>query len=150
MKNAIDSSVRRRYEVDIDIGLALRCIAANGRGEAISYLGAGVLRRAVSVGGISGGADASTRDLELLLIVWLIRQQHADLTPAIEEQRYRPDPHDQHQDDYADFDSSYLRSELSLDDPCIFLLCFEFRFITFSTNAFFHMRERGLFERKKK
>lgn len=60
------------------------------------YLRARVLRRVLRVRGVRGRAHAGAGDLELLLVVGLIRQQHADLAPAIEEERDRARPDYQH------------------------------------------------------
>jgi len=60
------------------------------------YLRARVLRRMLRVRGVCGRAHAGAGDFQLLLVVGLIRQQHPDLAPAIEEQRYRARPDYQH------------------------------------------------------
>ena len=49
------------------------------------------------------------RHLELLLLVIrLIRKQHADFAPSVEEQRYRRHPDQEDQEDYTYFDTSHL------------------------------------------
>ena len=55
-----------------------------------------MLRRMLRVRGVRGRAHAGTRNLELLLVIGLVRQQHAYLAPAIEEQGYRSRPDYQH------------------------------------------------------
>lgn len=60
------------------------------------YLRARVLRRMLGIRGIRGRAHTGAGNLELLLVIGLIRQQHADLAPTIEEQRYRARPNYQH------------------------------------------------------
>jgi len=60
------------------------------------YLRARVLRRVLRIRRISGRAHSRARDFQLLLVIGLIWQQHPDLAPAIEEQRYRARPNYQH------------------------------------------------------
>lgn len=55
--------------------------------------------------------DSSTRYLQLfLLVVRLVRQQHPNFAPTIEEQRYRARPHHQHNHD----DSHLHATDLSM------------------------------------
>jgi len=60
------------------------------------YLRARVLRRMLRERGARGRAHARSGNLELLLVVGLVRQQHAYLAPAIKEQGYRARPDNQH------------------------------------------------------
>lgn len=55
-----------------------------------------MLRRVLRVRGVRGRAHAGAGNLQLLLVVGLVRQQHAYLAPAIEEQGYRTRPDYQH------------------------------------------------------
>jgi len=73
---------------------------SNRRGIAcgipMRYLRTRVLRRMLRVRGVCSHAHTGAGDFQLLLVVGLIRQQHPDLAPAVEEQRYRTCPDYQH------------------------------------------------------
>jgi len=71
-------------------------VASTGCGIPMCYLRARVLRRMLRVRDVRGRAHARAGNLELLLVVGLVRQQHAYLAPAIEEQSYRARPDYQH------------------------------------------------------
>lgn len=75
------------------------------------YLRASVLSGMLRVRGVRRCAYPCPRNFQLFLVIGLIRQQHTNLAPPIEEQRYRARPKDQHQHDNAHFNAADLEEK---------------------------------------
>lgn len=75
------------------------------------YLRTSVLSGMLRVRGVRRCAHPGPRNFQLFLVIGLVRQQHANLAPPIEEQRYRARPKDQHQHDYAHFHAADLEEK---------------------------------------
>lgn len=75
------------------------------------YLWARVLRWMLCERGVWCRTHTGAWHFELLFIVGLIRQQHTNFSPAIEEECYRPCPYHQHQYNYTNLDTSYLKTK---------------------------------------
>lgn len=73
------------------------------------YLGTRVLSRMLRIRRIGRRTNAGTRNFQLFLVIRLIRQQHTNFTPTIEEESYSTGPDYQHQYNNANFDASYLK-----------------------------------------